>query len=112
MTAECGAAVALFVTDALELAGVRPRAQVEIDEAGACDLGARHQRAFRQRGDAGMSMTTATRDASGLRNPAVWVALERKGLIRSTYPFSAVLTSLGREYETGMREIVLHKGSH
>ena len=28
----------------------------------------------------------ATRDASGLRNPAVWVALERKGLIRSMYP--------------------------
>lgn len=52
----------------------------------------------------------ATRDASGLRNPAVWVALERKGLIRSTYPFSAVLTRLGRDYETGMRETILHKG--
>src|ERR1700758_1914566 len=45
-----------------------------------------------------------TRDATGLRNPAVWVALERKGLIRSMDPNSAVLTPLGRDYETGLRE--------
>ena len=40
----------------------------------------------------------ATRDASGLRNPAVWVALERKGLIRSMYPHGAVVTPLGLDY--------------
>lgn len=51
----------------------------------------------------------AARDASGLRNPAVWVALERKGLIRSMYPNGAVLTALGLDYETGMREMILHK---
>lgn len=54
----------------------------------------------------------ATRDASGLRNPAVWVALERKGLIRSMYPHGAVVTPLGLDYETGLRESILHKGGH
>jgi hypothetical protein len=54
----------------------------------------------------------ATRDATGLRNPAVWVALERKGLIRSMDPNSAVVTPLGRDYETGLRETMLHKTGH
>jgi hypothetical protein len=53
-----------------------------------------------------------TRDASGLRNPSVWVALERKGLIRSLYPNGAVVTPLGLEYETGLRETILHRNSH
>jgi hypothetical protein len=53
-----------------------------------------------------------TRDASGLRNPAVWVALERKGLIRSLYPNGAVVTPAGLDYETGMRHAILHKSSH
>jgi len=42
----------------------------------------------------------ATRDATGLRNPAVWVALERRGLISSMYPHGAVVTPLGLNYET------------
>ena len=54
----------------------------------------------------------ATRDASGFRNPAVWVALERKGLIRSMYPNGAVVTPLGLDYETGLRETILHKSGH
>ena len=54
----------------------------------------------------------ATRDASGFRNPAVWVALERKGLIRSMYPHEAVVTPLGLNYETGLRETILHKSGH
>jgi hypothetical protein len=54
----------------------------------------------------------ATRDASGLRNPAVWVALERKGLIRSMYPNGAMLTPLGLDYQTGLREMMLHKAGH
>ena len=54
----------------------------------------------------------ATRDASGLRNPAVWVALERKGLIRSMDPHGAVVTPLGLDYETGLRETILHKSGH
>jgi hypothetical protein len=49
----------------------------------------------------------ATRDATGLRNPSVWVALERKGLVRSTPP-TVVLTALGMNYDTGLRERILH----
>lgn len=54
----------------------------------------------------------AARDATGLRNPAVWAALDRKGLIRSMYPDLAVLTRLGLAYETGLRERILHRGGH
>jgi hypothetical protein len=54
----------------------------------------------------------ATRDATGLRNPAVWVVLERKGLIRSMYPYGAVVTPLGLDYETGLRETILHRNGH
>lgn len=52
------------------------------------------------------------RDATGLANPAVFVALERKGLIRSMYPMGAVLTADGLAYETGIREAILHGGDH
>src|SRR5206468_9427290 len=54
----------------------------------------------------------ATRDATGLRNPAVWAALQRKGLIRSL-PDCALLTPLGRGYDTGLRDSILHvAGGH
>jgi hypothetical protein len=52
----------------------------------------------------------ASRDATGLRNPAVWAALERRGLIRSL-PNCAVLTPLGLGYNTGLRNAILHVGS-
>jgi hypothetical protein len=54
----------------------------------------------------------AARDATGLGNPAVWVALERRGLLRSMYPYGGELTPLGLGYETGMREAILHKTGH
>ena len=53
----------------------------------------------------------ASRDATGLRNPAVWTALERKGLVRSTPP-TAVVTALGLDYDTGLRETILHLAEH
>ncbi|HUC09085.1 MAG TPA: hypothetical protein VL985_01520 [Stellaceae bacterium] len=53
----------------------------------------------------------ASRDATGLRNPAVWAALERKGLVRSTPP-TVTLTALGIEYDTGLRETILHMADH
>ena len=53
----------------------------------------------------------ASRDATGLGNPAVWAALERKGLIRSSFPYEAVLTPLGLGYHTGLGAI-LHKAGH
>jgi hypothetical protein len=52
------------------------------------------------------------RDANGLSNPAVWVALERKGLIKSQYPDAAVLTSAGLSYDTGLADTILHRGGH
>jgi hypothetical protein len=52
------------------------------------------------------------RDATGLANQAVYVALERKGLLRSMYPLGAVLTPEGLAYDTGMRESILHGGHH
>ena len=53
-----------------------------------------------------------TRDATGLGNQAVWVALERKGLIRSEFPEAAVLTPEGLGYETGLRDQIVHRGNH
>lgn len=54
----------------------------------------------------------AARDATGLRNPAVWAALERKGLVRPKLPEAVILTPLGQQYDTGMREAILHRAGH
>jgi hypothetical protein len=54
----------------------------------------------------------SSRDATGLRNPSVWAALERKGLIRSRLPEAVIVTLLGQEYDTGMREAILHRAEH
>jgi hypothetical protein len=54
----------------------------------------------------------AARDATGLRNPAVWAALERKGLIRPKLPEAVILTALGQEYDTGLRDAILHRAAH
>jgi hypothetical protein len=53
-----------------------------------------------------------TRDATGLVNAAVWVALERKGLIKSQFPHAAVLTPAGLAYDTGLAGSLLHRGDH
>ena len=54
----------------------------------------------------------AARDATGLNNPSVWAALERKGLIRPQLPQAVILTELGQQYETGLRERILHTAGH
>ena len=41
----------------------------------------------------------STRDATGLANQSVWIALERKGLIRSEFPEAAIVTAEGLAYE-------------
>ncbi|MGH6990206.1 MAG: hypothetical protein ACREE3_09955, partial [Stellaceae bacterium] len=41
----------------------------------------------------------AARDATGLGNAAVWVALERKGLIHSAFPIESLLTEAGLLYD-------------
>jgi hypothetical protein len=57
------------------------------------------------------AFAVAARDATGLGNPAVFAALERKGLLRSAYPLGALLSPEGLTYDTGLREAILH-GSH
>lgn len=51
-------------------------------------------------------------DATGLRNPAPWAVLERKGLIQGSFPVSVILTREGMEYETGMRRQILQGSDH
>jgi hypothetical protein len=53
--------------------------------------------------------TVTARDASGLHNEAAWIALARKGLLRSMFPIAAVLTPAGLAYETGLTEQILHR---
>lgn len=52
------------------------------------------------------------KDATGLRNEAVYAALERKGLARSYFPLGIALTPAGREYDTGVAGRVLHRADH
>lgn len=54
----------------------------------------------------------ASRDATGLANEAAWIALQRKGLIRSMFPHAAVLTPEGLAYDTGLADTILHHDSH
>jgi len=54
----------------------------------------------------------ATRDATGLANPAAWTALERKGLIKSSFPVAAVVTPEGMAYDTGLAGALLHRAHH
>ena len=48
----------------------------------------------------------------GLANVAVWVALERKGLLRSMFPMVAVITEAGLAYDTGLADKILHRHHH
>ena len=52
------------------------------------------------------------RDATGLRNEAVWRALNRKALAHGTFPISITLTPAGVAYETGMQKEILHGSDH
>ena len=54
----------------------------------------------------------AARDATGLHNPSVWAALERKGLIRPKLPEAVILTPAGQDYDTGLRDAILHRAAH
>jgi hypothetical protein len=53
-----------------------------------------------------------SRDATGLANPAVWAALERKGLIRANFPVAVTVTEAGLAYDTGVADTVLHGADH
>ena len=51
-------------------------------------------------------------DATGLRNEAVWRALNRKALAYGTFPIAITLTSLGLKYKTGLKDQILHGSDH
>ena len=54
-----------------------------------------------------------SKDATGLQNEAVWIALERKGLIRVEMPFNIVLTQEGLSYNTDpWPQTILHGSDH
>lgn len=54
-----------------------------------------------------------SRDASGLNNEGVWMALVRKGLAAAgVFPFSIVVTPAGLGYDTGIRDEILHGSDH
>ena len=53
-----------------------------------------------------------SKDATGLDNQAAWVALERKGLIRGSFPFAVTLTKDGLDYDTGIANQILHGSDH
>lgn len=52
------------------------------------------------------------RDATGLRNPAVWKALGRKGMVAESPDGGLVVTQDGLDYPTGLRDKILHGSDH
>ena len=56
--------------------------------------------------------TVSARDASGFSNPAVWTALERKGLARRDDPMTVTLTAEGVAYETGLSDKFMTPSDH
>lgn len=55
--------------------------------------------------------TVSSRDASGFANPAVWVALDRKGLARHD-GLETVLTAAGVAYDTGLADRLTVPSDH
>lgn len=54
-----------------------------------------------------------TKDATGLYNRGVWAALDRKGLMRTgVFPFTTTLTVEGLDYDTGVKEQIIHSSDH
>ena len=53
-----------------------------------------------------------SKNATGLFNPSVWKALERKGLVYGRFPMTVTLTSKGLSYETQMTDKILFSSDH
>lgn len=54
----------------------------------------------------------SARDMTGITNESVWLALERKGLARSSFPIAVILTAAGLTYDTAIAEKILLRGEH
>ena len=54
-----------------------------------------------------------TMDGTGFCNRGVWAALDRKGLMRTgVFPFTTTLTPEGLDYDTGVKEQIIHSSDH
>lgn len=53
----------------------------------------------------------SSKDASGFSNPAVWVALKRKGLVKDS-DLGVTLTAEGLAYDTGLGEKFIAASDH
>ena len=53
-----------------------------------------------------------SKDATGLGNQAVWSVLERKGLIKGSFPMALTVTLAGLAYDSGVAEQILHGSDH
>lgn len=51
-------------------------------------------------------------DATGLHNQSVWLALDRKGLVRNSPEHGVLLTRAGLDYKTGLADKILHRSTH
>jgi hypothetical protein len=53
-----------------------------------------------------------SKDANGLNNPSVWVALSRKGFVRDTYPQEIIITAEGLAFSTGLEDKFMSVSDH
>ncbi len=51
-------------------------------------------------------------NATGVRNPSVWRALARKGLVGADFPGVLMLTAQGLAYETAVRDRIIMRPDH
>jgi len=56
--------------------------------------------------------TVSARDASGFSNPAVWVALRRKELIKDADLGGVTLSAAGVAYDTGLNDNFIEDSDH
>lgn len=54
----------------------------------------------------------STADATGLTNQSVYVALMRKELVGMSPDQGVVLLPAGRDYDTGLADVILHRADH
>ncbi len=54
----------------------------------------------------------SSKDASGLTNPSVWIALARKGMIRDNWSDEIMLTGQGLAFSTGLEDRFLSVSDH
>lgn len=54
----------------------------------------------------------SSKDASGLDNKSVWVALARKGLIRESWEEEIVVTTQGLAFSTGLEDKFMSVSDH